>query len=113
MNVLYDVIIYKQSVTPSRITNEERLYLPEPVASNMNFNGTKVQPRSAFFLDSSLRQERFPGTLHTRLDLRHPIPKLTRRQRADSHVVTIFWRLKAGTSDLARISSIFVSQPLN
>lgn len=105
------------SLTPSRITKEEGLYLPAPtginlpVAFNMNFDWVKLQPWSAFFLDASLCPESLPGTLHTLLDLRHPILKLTRcsGQIVMSWIFSGAWKQAL----LARISSISVSQPLN
>ena len=109
--------VINKCFTPASITKEEGLYLPEPtgmnspVASNMYFDWAKLQPRSAFFLDSSLCPESLPGTLHTRLDLRHPIPKLTRcsGQIVMSWIFSGVWKQPLR----ARISSISVSQPLN
>ena len=116
--MLYDVIHYKQCVTPTSIT-KEGLYLPEPtevnspVAFNMNFDWTKLQPWSAFSLDPSLCRESLPVTLHTRLDLRHLIPKLT--WCSGQIVMWIFsgvWK-QWKQALRARISSISVSKPLN
>ena len=109
--------VINKCFTPASITKEEGLYLPEPtgmnspVASIMYFDWAKLQPRSAFFLDSSLCPESLPGALHTRLDLRHPIPKLTRcsGQIVMSWILSGVWKQPLR----ARISSISVSQPLN
>ena len=85
-----------------------------PVASNMNVDWTKLQPWSAFFLDPSLCPESLPVTLHTRLDLRHLIAKLTRC----SGQIVMLWILSGVWKQWkqalrARISSISVSKPLN
>lgn len=109
--------VINKCFTPASITKEEGLYLPEPtgmnspVASNIYFDWAKLQPRSAFFLDSSLCPESLPGTLHTRLDLCHPIPKLTRcsGQIVMSWIFSGVWKQPLRS----RISSISVSQPLN
>ena len=111
--MLYDVIHYKQRFTPTSIT-KEGLYLPDPtemnspVASNVNFDWTKLQPWSAFFLDPSLCPESLPVTLHTHLDLRHLIPKLT---RCSGQVVTLW--IFSGVWKQWKQALRAVSKPLN
>lgn len=77
----------------------------------MNLLWSRLQPRSALLFDVCPWPESSSGTLHTRTDLRHPMPK---RSRCKGHtVISCMFSGVLKQELLAKISSTSVSHPLN